>query len=215
MSAADAEPKLDRAEVLGVLVPACITRVYAEAPTISSFANMFTVGKSPLRQACHDFQQLAEAGAEAGAMSAELVEIATRAFRLACDNKTSKLCDPALEGLRLLFATGLVQGATEGWAPKLHDASPEPSSSSPAPSSDDIERERALSSLVVSVAKCAEVNVSSTHVACVACVLAAHASDGCVVRATRSRSCVDRRCTSPSPPPPNAIEPPLDERSCA
>ena len=114
MSAADAEPKLDRAEVLGVLVPACITRVYAEAPTISSFANMFTVGKSPLRQACHDFQQLAEAGAEAGAMSAELVEIATRAFRLACDCKTSKLCDPALEGLRLLFATGLVQGATEG-----------------------------------------------------------------------------------------------------
>ena len=70
-------------------------------------------------------------------MSAELVEIATRAFRLACDNKTSKLCDPALEGLRLLFATGLVQGATEGWAPKLHDASPEPSSSSPTPSSDD------------------------------------------------------------------------------
>ena len=182
MSAADAEPKLDRAEVLGVLVPACITRVYAEAPTISSFANMFTVGKSPLRQACHDFQQLAEAGAEAGAMSAELVEIATRAFRLACDNKTSKLCDPALEGLRLLFATGLVQGATEGWAPKLHDASPEPSSSSPAPSSDDIERERALSSLVVSVARCAEVNVSSTHVACVACVLAAHASGGCVIR---------------------------------
>ncbi len=188
MSAADAEPKLDRAEVLGVLVPACITHVYAEAPTISSVANMFTLGKSPLRQACHDFQQLAEAGAEAGAMSAELVEIATRVFRLACDNKTSKLCDPALEGLRLLFATGLVQGATEGWAPKVHDASPEPSSSSPAPSADptpsadDIERERALSSLVISVAKCAEVNVSSTHVACVACVLAAHASDGCAVR---------------------------------
>jgi len=117
----DAEPELDRAEVLGVLVPACIARVYAEAPTFSSFANAFTIGKSPLRQACHDFQQLAEAGAEAGAMSAELVEIATRAFRLACDNKTSKLCDPALEGLRLLFATGLVAGATEGWAPRSRD----------------------------------------------------------------------------------------------
>ena len=127
MSAADAKPELDRAEVLGVLVPACITRVYAEAPTFSSFANAFTIGKSPLRQACHDFQQLAEAGAEAGAMSAELVEIATRAFRLACDNKTSKLCDPALEGLRLLFATGLVQGATEGWAPRLRAATPPPS----------------------------------------------------------------------------------------
>ena len=153
MSAADAKPELDRAEVLGVLVPACITRVYAEAPTFSSFANAFTIGKSPLRQACHDFQQLAEAGAEAGAMSAELVEIATRAFRLACDNKTSKLCDPALEGLRLLFATGLVQGATEGWAPKVSrsDASPEPSSPAPSPdptpSSDDLESERALSSL--------------------------------------------------------------------
>ena len=214
MSAADAEPKLDRAEVLGVLVPACITRVYAEAPTISSFANMFTVGNPPLRQACHDFQQLAEAGAEAGAMSAELVEIATRAFRLACDNKTSKLCDPALEGLRLLFATGLSRAPPRGGrqAPRRL---PEPSSSSPAPASDDIERERALSSLVVSVAKCAEVNVSSTHVACVACVSRrtrpAAASSG----ATRSRSCVDRRCTSPSPPPPNAIEPPLDERSCA
>ena len=188
MSAADAKPELDRAEVLGVLVPACITRVYAEAPTFSSFANAFTIGKSPLRQACHDFQQLAEAGAEAGAMSAELVEIATRAFRLACDNKTSKLCDPALEGLRLLFATGLVQGATEGWAPKVSrsDASPEPSSPAPSPdptpSSDDLESERALSSLVGSVAKCAEVNVSSTHVACVACVLAAHASDSCIIR---------------------------------
>ena len=127
----DAEPELDRAEVLGVLVPACIARVYAEAPTFSSFANAFTIGKSPLRQACHDFQQLAEAGAEAGAMSAELVEIATRAFRLACDNKTSKLCDPALEGLRLLFATGLVAGATEGWAPRSRDD--EPSSPSRRP----------------------------------------------------------------------------------
>ena len=184
----DAEPELDRAEVLGVLVPACIARVYAEAPTFSSFANAFTIGKSPLRQACHDFQQLAEAGAEAGAMSAELVEIATRAFRLACDNKTSKLCDPALEGLRLLFATGLVAGATEGWAPRSRDdepSSPEPSSPADGPSDvpkPDIERERALSSLIVSVAKCAEVNVSSTHVALTRCVLAAHESDGLVVR---------------------------------
>jgi len=194
----DAEPELDRAEVLGVLVPACIARVYAEAPTFSSFANAFTIGKSPLRQACHDFQQLAEAGAEAGAMSAELVEIATRAFRLACDNKTSKLCDPALEGLRLLFATGLVAGATEGWAPRSRDDAygqngqndDEPSSTDPSSPADgpsdvpkpDIERERALSSLIVSVAKCAEVNVSSTHVALTRCVLAAHESDGLVVR---------------------------------
>ena len=122
MSGLDATPELDPAEVLGVRIPACITRVYAEAPTFSSFATAFTIGKSPLRQACHDFQQLADDGAESGAMSADLVTIATRAFRLACDNKTSKLCEPALEGLKLLCATGMIAGSTKAWAPKPKDA---------------------------------------------------------------------------------------------
>ena len=52
MSGLDATAELDPAEVLGVRIPACITRVYAEAPTFSSFATAFTIGKSPLRQAC-------------------------------------------------------------------------------------------------------------------------------------------------------------------
>ena len=176
MSGLDATAELDPAEVLGVRIPACITRVYAEAPTFSSFATAFTIGKSPLRQACHDFQQLADDGAESGAMSADLVTIATRAFRLACDNKTSKLCEPALEGLKLLCATGMIAGSTKAWAPKPKDASPdendkEDTDKDDASKTDEEQaKEDELVSLVTAVAKCGEVSSSSTHVACVACI---------------------------------------------
>ena len=172
----DATPELDPAEVLGVRIPACITRVYAEAPTFSSFATAFTIGKSPLRQACHDFQQLADDGAESGAMSADLVTIATRAFRLACDNKTSKLCEPALEGLKLLCATGMIAGSTKAWAPKPKDASPDENDKEDTDKDDasktdeEQKKEDELVSLVTAVAKCGEVSSSSTHVACVACI---------------------------------------------
>ena len=172
----DATPELDPAEVLGVRIPACITRVYAEAPTFSSFATAFTIGKSPLRQACHDFQQLADDGAESGAMSADLVTIATRAFRLACDNKTSKLCEPALEGLKLLCATGMIAGSTKAWAPKPKDASPDENDNHDTDKEDasktdeEQKKEDELVSLVTAVAKCGEVSSSSTHVACVACI---------------------------------------------
>ena len=215
MSAADAKPELDRAEVLGVLVPACITRVYAEAPTFSSFANAFTIGKSPLRQACHDFQQLAEAGAEAGAMSAELVEIATRAFRLACDNKTSKLCDPALEGLRLLFATGLVQGATEGG----RQSSTTPPRAIIVILYAVVGRHRTRTRALLPRRQRRQVRRGERLV---------HARRvrrvrprGARVRRLRhqgdalAHSCVDQRCTSPSPRPPIAIASPLAKRSCA
>ena len=172
----DATPELDPAEVLGVRIPACITRVYAEAPTFSSFATAFTIGKSPLRQACHDFQQLADDGAESGAMSADLVTIATRAFRLACDSKTSKLCEPALEGLKLLCATGMIAGSTKAWAPKPKDAPSDENDKEDTDKDDtsktDEERKKEdeLVSLVTAVAKCGEVSSSSTHVACVACI---------------------------------------------
>jgi len=176
MSGLDATPELDPAEVLGVRIPACITRVYAEAPTFSSFATAFTIGKSPLRQACHDFQQLADDGAESGAMSADLVTIATRAFRLACDNKTSKLCEPALEGLKLLCATGMIAGSTKAWAPKPKDASSDENDKEDTDKDDasktdeEQKKEDELVSLVTAVAKCGEVSSSSTHVACVACI---------------------------------------------
>jgi hypothetical protein len=176
MSGLDATAELDPAEVLGVRIPACITRVYAEAPTFSSFATAFTIGKSPLRQACHDFQQLADDGAESGAMSADLVTIATRAFRLACDNKTSKLCEPALEGLKLLCATGMIAGSTKAWAPKPKDApsdenDKEDTDKDDASKTDEEQaKEDELVSLVTAVAKCGEVSSSSTHVACVACI---------------------------------------------
>ena len=176
MSGLDATPELDPAEVLGVRIPACITRVYAEAPTFSSFATAFTIGKSPLRQACHDFQQLADDGAESGAMSADLVTIATRAFRLACDNKTSKLCEPALEGLKLLCATGMIAGSTKAWAPKPKDApsdendKDENDKDDASKTDEEQKKEDELVSLVTAVAKCGEVSSSSTHVACVACI---------------------------------------------
>ena len=176
MSGLDATPELDPAEVLGVRIPACITRVYAEAPTFSSFATAFTIGKSPLRQACHDFQQLADDGADDGAMSADLVTIATRAFRLACDNKTSKLCEPALEGLTLLCATGMIAGSTKAWAPKPKDAPSDENDKEDTDKDDasktdeEQKKEDELVSLVTAVAKCGEVSSSSTHVACVACI---------------------------------------------
>ena len=168
MSAAD-KPELDRAEV-----PSPRPRVHH--PRLRRGAHV-----QLLRQRVHHrqipavpgvprLQQLAEAGAEAGAMSAELVEIATRAFRLACDNKTSKLCDPALEGLRLLFATGLSRAPPRGGRQRLCAATLPPSHHHRYhPRPDAVVRrprsERALSSLVGSVAA-REVRSPRTRVAC-------------------------------------------------
>ena len=93
--------------VLHTLVPSRVERVLKEAPW------SFTAKRNPLKEACKDF--LDRLKASNGATSDELVRSAVEALQLACESKSPKICEPALDALHKLVASGLVRARTSPW----------------------------------------------------------------------------------------------------
>lgn len=93
--------------VLHTLVPSRIERVLKEAPW------SFTAKRNPLKEACKEF--LERLRASEGATSDALVRAAVDALQLACGTAAPKICEPALDALHKLVASGLLNAQTEPW----------------------------------------------------------------------------------------------------